>query len=234
MEDWYFQTYKWTDEILQSSEAIACHLILRSYLSADLLKLSTAVQALSIFLFYFLTTALPWPWGALKSSWSSTLSLIDGCKTQMVNSQKCCWQILLLLEQVFCSFCLLCFFFCGSLSWSFTKCWAVTSWLRSIQAAFGSCWDGYNLIKVHCLYSHSLMESLPAHRHLYSYEFFKIAAINGMFWHNFYCKESPFKNHCDALYTYCTFYVELFIELWEFWKTGALFVEHVFQTRSIS
>lgn len=126
------------------------------------------------------------------------------------------------------------FFSCGSLSWSFTKCWAVTSWLRSIQAAFGSCWDGYNLIKVHCLYSLSLMESLPAHRHLYSYEFFKIAAINGMFWHYFYCKESPFKNHCDALYTYCTFYVELFIELWEFWKTGALFVEHVFQTRSIS
>lgn len=110
MEDWYFQTYKWTVEILQSSEAIARHLILRSYLSADLLKLSTAVQALSIFLFYFLTTALPWPWGALKNSWGSTLSLIDGCRTQMVNSQKCCWQILLLLEQVFCLFCLLCFF----------------------------------------------------------------------------------------------------------------------------
>lgn len=110
VEDWYFQTYKWTAWILQSSEAIACHLIVMSYLSADLLKLSTAVWTVCISLFYFLATALPWLWGALKNSWSSTLSLIDGCRTQMVNSQKCCWQILLLLEQVFCLFCLLWFF----------------------------------------------------------------------------------------------------------------------------
>lgn len=86
--------------------------------------------------------------------------LIDGCRTQMVNSQKCCWQIVLLLEQ-FGSF-------CGSLSWRFSKCWAVTSWLRSIQAAFGSWWKSYNLIKVHCLYLLSLTESLPARKHSYS------------------------------------------------------------------
>lgn len=160
METWYFQMCKWTIWILQSSEAIACYLILGSYLPADLLKLSTAVCALSIFLFYFLTTALPWPRGALKNSWSDTLSVIDGCRTQMVNSQKCSWLILLLLEQFG--------FFGSSFSWSFTKCWAVTSWLRSIQTAFGSCWDGYNLIKVHCLYCLSLMESLPARKHSYS------------------------------------------------------------------
>lgn len=136
-----------------------CYLILGSSFACWLTRAFNSC-ALSIFVFYFLTTALPWLRGALKDSWGDTLSLIDGCRTQMVNSQKCCWQIVLLLEQ-FGSF-------CGSLSWRFTKCWAATSWLRSIQAAFGSWWNGYNLIKVHCLYSLSLMESLPACKHSYS------------------------------------------------------------------
>lgn len=38
-------------------------------------------------------------WRREVNSWSHTKGLIDGCRTQMASSRKCCWQISLLLEQ---------------------------------------------------------------------------------------------------------------------------------------